>query len=577
MVPDLGWSIYCKGGLKIEPLKIYLGNWQFNAGLVGFINIINHYDKKSIIIKNDYIEFTEECLENFSEKYFNYLSDTYVSYTSWYKITSYEDFINNYEDNDYSNFDEKSLEYLNYYIRDILKKYLKSNSYKAAYELISSNLDIMEIEKKLSPVKIKKEENIENVLPDVKKQIRLIKEATEFLNRDDAKKYILGKNVMYQFIKNSWSGVSFLNSQTKEKNFYQDYNQHFVNPVLEYLGADKQKYKFECFICDSKMKDMSNTLGFLNHTGFDTSRKASHAWNFSNDIAICDVCKLIYSCMPAGITYAYDKGIFVNDNSSIKNLIKINSNLKTRILSYDASEKSTNTYRALVNSFEQQYDEKLKYELADIQVVRYERISPDKDRYMFNILSKTIIKVIINSKKYLDSLTKTSYRENGNNVNIYEETINRLFSNQNMYTLIHRCIVYKTGNPRENYFNGTHIINLIRINIEYLKGVGYLDKYGLDIANEGNRQGYFLKSAYIEKNSVDKVDGICYRLMNALKTSNIHSFMDTLINCYLYVKKPVPKIFIDTFKDEDVFKNVGYAFVSGLTVEVKEKDNKEGK
>lgn len=547
-----------------------MGDWQFNSGIIGFVNIMNHDDKNSVKIDNDYIEFSKEDLENFSEKYFKYLIDTYMSYTSWYKIVSYEESIKNYEDNDYSNFDENALEYLNFYIRDVIKKYIKSNSYKAAYELISSDVDIQDIEKNISPVKLKKNEDIINVLSKIKEQINLIKKIISFLNDFESKKYILGKNIIYQFIKNSWEGVSFLNSQTKEKDFYEDYKQYFVDPVLEYLETDKKKYKFECFICDRKMRDMGNTLSFLNNTGFDTNRKASHAWNFSNDIAICDICKLIYSCMPAGITYAYNKGIFVNDNSSVRNLIKINNNLKTRILSYDSGEKATSTYRALINSFWQQYDEKLKYELADIQVIRYERSPSEEDVYMFNILSKSLIETVIRSKKYLDSLTGTNYRENGNNYNIYEETIKRLFNNQNMYTLVHKCITYKISSPNENYYNSSHIVNIVKINIEYLKGVGYLEKHELDIADRGNKQGYYLKLAYNEKDSADKVNGICYRLLNALKTSNLNAFMDILINCYLYVKKPVPQIFIETLKDEEVFKNVGYAFVCGLTGEIKE-------
>ena len=99
-----------------------------------------------------------------------------------------------------------------------------------------------------------------------------------------------------------------------------------------------------------------------------------------------------------------------------------------------------------------------------------------------------------------------------------------------------------------------------------------MEKHELDIVDKGGKQGYYLKLAYKEKGSVDKVNGICYRLLNSLKTSNQNSFMDTLINCYLYVKKPVPQIFMESLKDEDVFKNVGYAFVAGLTGEIKDKN-----
>lgn len=52
-------------------------------------------------------------------------------------------------------------------------------------------------------------------------------------------------------------------------------------------------------------------------------------------------------------------------------------------------------------------------------------------------------------------------------------------------------------------------------------------------------------------------------------------FMDTLLNCYLYVSKPVPSIILEGLKDDEAFKTIGYAFVSGL-IEGKENNNTGG-
>jgi len=54
--------------------------------------------------------------------------------------------------------------------------------------------------------------------------------------------------------------------------------------------------------------------------------------------------------------------------------------------------------------------------------------------------------------------------------------------------------------------------------------------------------------------------------------------MNTVLNCYLYIKEAVPKVLLEVLKDdEDAFKAVGYAFVSGL-IDSKEitKNNAEG-
>ena len=64
--------------------------------------------------------------------------------------------------------------------------------------------------------------------------------------------------------------------------------------------SDKKKYKYNCFICNREIKNLDNDFSFLVNTGFDTNRKLSHVWDFINDVAMCPICKLVYSCVPVG-------------------------------------------------------------------------------------------------------------------------------------------------------------------------------------------------------------------------------------------------------------------------------------
>ncbi len=163
----------------------------------------------------------------------------------------------------------------------------------------------------------------------------------------------------------------FFKSTDKEKDMYIDYKKYFVEPVAEYLNVDKSKLKYTCFSCDRRMKDFQNDLSFLNSTGFDVNRKSSHVWDFQNDVAVCPICKLVYSCVPAGISYLYNKGIYVNDNSSMRNAIDINNKIYIEIFNQNKEDRKL-TYKALVESINKEYNDKIKYELADIQLIRYE-------------------------------------------------------------------------------------------------------------------------------------------------------------------------------------------------------------
>ena len=540
-----------------EKIRLFMEDWLFNSGLVGFYNILNHSEDE-VLVKDNYIEFDAQSLIGFEEKYFSYLISKYKDILSINKIVTFKQFIDYYEDNSYEEFNEDSLGILNEYISKVLKKQLKSNSYKSAYKLVNSPIDLLEMEKKLKPIRIRKGQTLLDVLEEVKDKIKTIKKTISYMEQEESIKYIGAKNVMYTVIKNGWNGVSFLNPQTKEKDMYIDYNNQFIKPAIEYLETDRSKFKFKCYSCGQEMKNFSNDLSFMNATGFDTNRKTSHVWNFQNDVAVCPLCKLIYSCVPAGITYLYDTGIYINDNTNMKSAIDTNKKIYMETYKQNTEAKML-TYRSLVEAINEKYIDRMKHELADIQLVRYEN-----EKYKFNILSRNALRLIRDSKKDLDKLTRCSYKEVSTYFNVYELVIDRLLNNQNMFTLIQKLLYYKISQPRDSYYHASHIIRILKINTKYLREAGYMDKEEKDIVRLGNVSGYYLRNGYRDKGAVDKLSGISYRLLNSLKTNNPSSFMDTVLNCYLYIKAPVPNIFLDTLRNEESFKTIGYAFVAGL-------------
>ncbi|MDU5082958.1 type I-B CRISPR-associated protein Cas8b1/Cst1 [uncultured Tissierella sp.] len=549
-----------------EKIRLCMEDWLYNSGLVGFYNILKHADD-DVVIKQNYIEFEFDNLVEFEEKYFNYFMDRYRDIFSLNKIISFEKFILHHEENNFEEFDEKSLEFTNRYITDVAKKQIKSNSYKSAYELIESSINVLELEKNLKTINIKKKQDIKDILSEIKDMFNLLKQIIRYMKLEQSQKYIGAKNAMYTIIKNGWNGVCFLNPQTKEKDMYIDYKEYFIDPTIEYLNTDKSKFKYSCFSCARSMKDFSNDLSFLNSTGFDVSRKSSHVWDFQNDIAVCPICKLIYSCVPAGITYLYDKGIYINDNSSMKNAIDINNKIYMEIYKQNDENKKL-TYRALVESINKEYNDKVKYELADIQLVRYE-----DEKYRFNILSKNSLKVIKDSEEDLNKLINCGFKEINTYFNIYELVIDRLLNSQNMFTLVQKMLHYKLSQPKDSHYNSFHVIRILGINTRFLKGVGCMKGIYRDIVKEGNDAGEKLREKYRSKGAVDKLGGISYRLLNSLKTNNKDSFMDTLLNCYLYVKSSVPEVFLDALKDEERLKTIGYAFVAGLIEGKRENNN----
>ncbi|MTI48952.1 MAG: type I-B CRISPR-associated protein Cas8b1/Cst1 [Firmicutes bacterium] len=555
-----------------ENIRLELNDWLFNAGIVGLRNILAHSGDKFKLDAQG-LEFNISSLEKFEEKYINYYIDTYESTLSWNKIVSYEDVINHHENTDFKLFNKADLEKLNDYVQKTLKYYLKSKSYEAAYNLIENDLNVEKLAKSIKKVKLKKKEKIQDKIQAVKDIYRTIRTIINYCKEVESKKYLAGKNVIYTIIKNGWNGVCFLNPQTKEKDMYIDYRNYFVEPVQEYINSEEKNLNYNCFVCDRQMNNMNNNLSFLNSIGFDVSRKSSHVWNFNNDVAVCPICKLIYSCVPAGFTYIHGKGIYVNDNQSVDRAITVNNKIKSEIIK-DYKQNRVNTYKALVNTFKEQINDNYKYELSDIQVIRYENIN-DKDIYRFNILSKKVLQVISNSKDDLDSIVKAGFKEVKSYFYIYELVVDRIFNNQNLFTLIHRLIGYKLSIPMDCRFSSKQIIRILNINYKFLEVMGYMENTNKDIIKKANISGYYLREQYKSKMAKDKLSGISYRLLNALKTNNKDMFMDTLLNSYLYAQKTVPQVFIEALQDDEIFKTIGYAFVTGL-IEGKENNKNRG-
>lgn len=562
--------------MSSDKIQLAFGDWQWNAALVGFINIIG--EQNVHYVGAETIEFSANTLEDFEEKFFAYFIKTYEKSLSWFRIVSFKDRLGLYEEDKFEEFDLKSLQALNRYIKDV-KRYIKSNSYKAAYDSITPQLNMLALEKALIAIKEPKnqqqfDESKVKIIDEVNSNISILKQIIEYCDSQDGKRYIAAKNVIYNFINKGWNGVSFLNRQTKEKDCYIDYQKYFVQEALEYLKSEKSNYKFNCFVCDVPMKNMNNDLSFLNATGFDVARKSSHVWDFQNDIAVCPLCKLVYSCLPAGMTYVYDRGVYVNANIDIRDALRINYKIKTEILGSQANARSV--YHALVTALHEQENDTAKYELADVQVVRYEN-----ETYRFNILSRKMLNIIMVSKEKLNTLLKANFTENGMNVSVFDEVVERIFSNQNLFTLIHRMLHFQVSDAGRCYFHGGHVRNLLEINQKILINLGGIkvgsNQEESEMVKRANNAGYKLGEKYREKDSKNKIPGICYKLLNSLKTDNTDTFMDVILNCYLYAGMQVPKVITETLGQDKDFNTMGYAYISGLINGKEAKENTEKK
>ena len=584
-----------------EKIELKLKDYLFNAGLLGFINILGEETKNNgeleIDNKNRLIRFSPKVLENFEYKYFDFFIKRYGKTLTYGKILEFEKYIDEFEENGEKIKSINELKMINDKIA-FFKAKIKSESYKKAYDFIEKNgtNKILEMEKELKKIKEPKENVNEISDDDVKNNLKIMKEIIDFFKKKitdkegNAKNYLAAKNVAYIIINNAWSSVSFLNRANSAKDIYEEYKSYFVEPALKYINADKSKFKYKCTISNMPMKDYKNTLGFLNDTGFDVSRKPSHVWNFVNDIAVTPLVTLIYSCVPAGFIYGADKGIFVNANHNIDQLCKINNGIAYNILEDKSEEKDINLYKNLLKEIKKEKDN-TKYELSDIQIVKLE-----EGHYKFTLLSRGILKLLSENKEKLDDLLDKWYLIDRRYFYLYDTTITELLNNQNLFSLINKLCYYKISKIKL-YCKLKNIEDLLKINLDYIRRLNKMDNQGIVEKEESKktseeltekdifyirRDAMIFREEYIKKSGNDKkIGSLLYRLQNALRINNVDMFMDALISAHAYAGKNISSLFAKALLNDENFQTLGHGFLLGLLGEDKSKnenktDKKEG-
>lgn len=539
-------------------IRIELSDWLKNAGIVGLVNILeSSIDlKDKINKKSNYIELDTSELNNFNELYFEYLIQKYKAFISIEKIVSKEEWIKAILDKDIT---EKELESFNNYIKYV-KERLKSASYKSAYEIIGeTDYNLLDKSAVLKEIKLKKAQNISDISSEFNEQCNLLLEIIAYLNKAEIRKIIAAKNVIYDVIQGFWSDVSFLNKNNSKFDMYECYKNDFAEPVKNYIEDNLGKSKNTCFTCDNKIEKLSKPFAFditwITKMGVDGNRKSSHFWNYYSDANICPICNLVYSCIPAGFNVINGKGLFINNNQSISNIISANAHVLNGNKTLEELEEET--YFNIVDSMEQKSVEEAKSEVENIQVVKFDKNNGSRP-YTFNVLSKDKLLIIKNNKKILEQLLNKKVKlAKDYYLNIYSSVLDRIYNGKNLFDLLDTLTRLRISGE---YKNSYVIYLLIKLNNNCMDMRGGRQVYYIDKFKD---YGMNLKKVY-GKEGENKIPGILYRLQNAIKVKDQGRFMDTLLNAYTSKKQAIPVDFIQALQDTDKFQTIGYAFLIGL-------------
>ena len=596
--------------------RVYLNEWFLNAGIIGFLRILKHNNDNFAIKKENYIEFDTENLKNFHKYYFQYFFDTYnvAQRVTERTKASFEYIENNIENILENQEDEKQrkdkIKANKKYIKDAIKKQLDKikkideqtyNEMKENYDKI----DKEETEKGIQEIKVILLTNIQKEKINKRLTLNLFKSILSntyygqpsFLNViKTALSYEEQQEVMYidyisniietGFIHDILEGKynieqiqKYIENTEQEGKITKEINNVYTKIQKDYIKKGKeleeiQKYLKEkvirrCCMCENEFGITTNySEGHFVPLEISSDNARNFFWNQNVKFPICDICKLMLFCIPAG-TANITKTIkengdykekqllsFVNYDTSVETLLKTNNDFSNNS-KYD--NKKENPYTQLILNIIEQDTKISKWQLENIFVVEFEAEYGAYSRIEYFNIKRYVAEFFTQySKQTLSRITDYKYKL---------QIEDYILKNKDIKYIINERLRDEVKEKNPNGYN-SFLATQTRNTLNLLKK----ERTGVEEIKKNNDKLYVLYNLGIQihenlkqSNEENKLGGYTYRMLNSIKTGNKKEFMDIVIRIHMSLGKDVSPIFIETMQDTDLdFESIGHSFLSGL-------------
>lgn len=612
-------------------IKVYLNDWFYNAGIVGFLRILEANDDEFAIKRNNYIEFDTESLRKFHKYYFKYFFQKYnVAENVENRTKNSFDYLENnieviLENKDKEKERKDKIKSNKKYIKDTIKKQLDKikkideNTYeemKEQYERIeksSTKQEIIEIKEKLIS-DIEKDNINKRLTLNLFKSIlsntyygqpsflNVIKtslsyEGQQELMYRDYVSNIVETGFINGIMKNEYSieQIKEYIENAKESNITQEMEKIYSKIEKDYIGRSKtiediQKYLKEkviksCSMCENEIGLTTNySEGNFVPLAISSDNARNFFWNQNVKMPICDVCKLILFCIPAGMT-TITKTIkengeyrekqllsFVNFDTKVDMLYKTNINFgnKSRY-----ENKNENPYSELILDIVEQDKQVSIWQLDNIFVVELEVEYGAYSRIEY-----------FNIKRYISLFFKEYAKKTLSKIWDYRyklQIVDYIMKNKDIKYIINdrlRAEMSKeeAKGAKKNGYNSflatqiRMILNILKKEGNEVENIKKNDDKLYVIYNLGVQIHEELKS----KGEDNKLDEYTYKMLNSIKAGNKKEFMDIVIRLHMAKGKDVSPIFIETMQTTGLdFESIGHSFLAGLISNKYEKKEEE--
>lgn len=373
------------------------------------------------------------------------------------------------------------------------------------------------------------------------------------------------KGIAYTKLNMLWAGSTcFLNRNSADDDMKECFNKTFVHKLKQCLSDNERQrnstansryngHTKKCAQCGCDARE-TESISFMNGMGVDDTRKLSAFWNCNVDLRICPLCKFVYACAVLGFNQIKQDLIFVNASQDIESLRQANSKFEMESADADSNTRYLIVSKLIIN----EVAEKEK-ELDNIEVLIVK-----KKGFSLDIISKETIGIFKRCKEELGRIKKRN--------DLLDEILRYLFYNRALWSLMYEEVSKRRDKQGKNKPDIFAAWQMLYIQIKRKENKMEEEKNAIGRVYAASRAGETLRVEYEnDKRNANKLGSFAIKLQNALRVDNREHFLDVVLRLYSGIGHEVPDILLKVLYSDDLFKEIGFAFVLGLYKEKKEK------
>lgn len=561
----------------MNQMTVRMNEWFFIQGLVGYKKILEHYGE-TVQTTSDGIIVEEKHLKALPEAFFSF-------YLKHYSVANREERSISFYHQKFKKEGGTAKTTINQRLNETKKKVERYFKETAEGSRLIEMADLYRKEKKYKPemdVWVEKfiqllytEEIDQKLTTNFFKAVHLgpYFGQVSFLNVThnskslDEQKGIFKKDIIDPVLE-EWKFYSAIRSKNRETVLQVlDETSHVLLKPLKRLFQKKTAEEMEdyihqelhkCSLTDFPIAMLSFEEGTFSPLSLSIKNAINMTWDANGKklLPICSLARLIIFCSQAGATLSQGKSVFVYYGGSFREIFQTNQ-------FYSDLKNPNKTFDEIM--FDLVREKKLKAEHIKNHYLIYEYESDYQSKRTlldYMVMTPQLVKLFINHEKLFNSIHHANKSKlirlllkgvdsKGFIINVLREKIKNSFSVLEVIQMIHVRHLAQLYTREEYIVDGSQQKRNVR-----------------DIVNSAKQ----IRSKIGEK----KAQGIAYRLLNAIRSNNKNTFMDTVMRTYIRCDKEMPELLLEAlYEDKMDFATVGNAWVAGLVS--KTNDTKEGK